>query len=104
MEKIKINQKIVDALGLSENERAVFDALLKHQMSTNVSRIASRAQLPRMTVFDILKRLEKRSLVVKSKLGSKTLWRYKKGLEFFERGLEENIPEDGILDEIVEGE
>lgn len=82
MKKIEIIPKIVDALGLTENERRVFDVLLIQTLGSRVSRIAREAKLPRTTVFDALKRLQKRRLVERVTVEKRIYWKYKKGLEF----------------------
>jgi len=85
MEKIKLNDKIVDALGLTVNERAVFDVLLATQMAITAARLANKSGVPRTTVVRVLRKLDERRLVVWVKHGARIYWRYKKGLEFYER-------------------
>lgn len=83
MKPITINQRIIDAAGLSSGEKKVLDTLLHQTLAGNVSQIADRAMLPRTTTRRILKALEKRGLAFKLLNVSKKryLWRYKSGLE-----------------------
>lgn len=73
---------------LSQKERAVLEVLLSRPYGWDVAKIARAAGVARMTTFDILKRFEKskiaeRVLTIK---GSKFVWKYRKGLEFVNKG------------------
>ncbi len=85
MKKPDINPKILESLGLSQNEVKVFDALLNQQMGRDVSAIAEKAGLPRTTVTYVLRRLLERKLVEKVLHGRRWHWKYKRGLEFLIR-------------------
>jgi predicted transcriptional regulator len=78
MVKIKVNSETIDALGLSMNEKKVFEALLAAQMAGTIARVARGAEMPRMTVSDVLKRLEKRNLASRNRFGVKDYWHYAK--------------------------
>jgi sugar-specific transcriptional regulator TrmB len=94
MTKPEINPKIVESIGLSENERAVFEVLLNQKLARNVSAIAKTARLPRTTVIYILRRLEQRKLAERVLHVKRLYWKYKRGLEFLIRR-----PVDVVLDE-----
>ena len=85
MEKIYINPRIMQAMRLSENEKAVWNVLLGQQTGKTPGRIARLAGIPRTTAVYILKKFHKYGLVLREVgvLGHKCpIWRYKKGLEF----------------------
>jgi len=85
MNKPEINQKIIDSLGLSENEAKVFDVLCNQPMGDCVAGIGCKAGLPRTTVIYILRRLKERKLAEEVLFGKRIRWKYKRGLEFLER-------------------
>ena len=85
MKKIRINQRIVDSLCLSENEGRVLDVLLAQQMGKTPAKIAKLAGIPITTVVYILEKFKRHDLVIREigVFGRKCpVWRYKKGLEF----------------------
>jgi len=85
MKKICIHPRIIQAMGLSDDELKVFDVLLGQQMARENIKIARVAGVPRRTVVRILRDFEKRGLVVKrvNFKGTKGAWMYKKGLDRF---------------------
>lgn len=68
--------RFLNSLGLSQNERMVFDALLQLKMARNVSVIARTAKVPRTTTLYILKKFEIRKLVKRAINGKRDLWMY----------------------------
>ena len=94
MQKISINNKIVDSLGLSIKEKAIFDALLECSLPNSASRLSKRTKVPRATVVDILRRLEKRSLVEQVSVSFRKVrwWKYKSGLEYIDKNKKANLP------------
>ena len=76
-----MKQIISDAIGLSANERALFDAIKSSKMSMNVSQVAEKAGIPRTTASYVLNSLEKRKLVRKVHVGKRFGWKYNKALD-----------------------
>ena len=99
MTKPEIHPKILDSVGLSNNEQVVFDVLLNQKLARNVSAIAKTAGLARTTVIYILKRLEQRKLAEKVLHGKRLYWKYKKGLEFLIRRPIEMVIDESLLEE-----
>ena len=85
MNKPEINQKILNSLGLSENEARVFVVLLTQSLARDIAKIARVAGLPRTTVNYVLRKLKERNLAERVMSRKRYHWKYKKGLEFFER-------------------
>ena len=85
MKRVEINQKIIDSLGLSENEAKVFEVLITQSLGRDVAKIARVAKLPRTTVGDVLRRLMERGLAERVIMEKRYRWKYKRGLEFMER-------------------
>lgn len=67
---------LINALNLSLNERAVFEALLRLKMARNVSVIAREAELPRTTTSYILLKFWKRNLVRRVMVKKRAKWMY----------------------------
>lgn len=61
----KIPPIFFDAIDLNNREKIVLDVLLGLQMAQNVSQIARRVKLPRMTTSDILNRLGERKIALR---------------------------------------
>lgn len=85
MKEIHINQKILQAMRLSSEEKVVFDVLLKNNNIYGVysSKIAKKAGVDNRIVARILVGLETAGVAVKVfKLDNiRPRWKYKKGLE-----------------------
>lgn len=94
MKKVEINQKIIKALGLSKTEATVFEVLLEYSLPNSVQKITKKCKLPRMTVFDALRRLEKRNLAERVRMATRKRdwWKYKKGLEFVDKNRKATLP------------
>ncbi len=97
MQKVDIHPKIVDSLGFSENEKKVFDMLVKYPIGRTVARIAVDVGVPRITTFAILKRFEGRGLVEKILSGKRFHWKYRKGLEFLESKFSRQLIKAGTV-------
>jgi len=67
---------IEERLGFSANERAILQALKENVMAASVSRAARQAKIPRKTAEYILKKLEKRKLVIRVAMGGRFRWKY----------------------------
>jgi hypothetical protein len=83
MYKVDINKKVIDAMGLSDNERRVFEALIAYPMPNSLPKLVRDTGLPRSTIRDVLVRLEERKLVkrVMSDSGKRCRWLYVRGIE-----------------------
>jgi DNA-binding MarR family transcriptional regulator len=78
---------LINALGLSPREKAVFDALLYFQMARNVSVIARQAKLPRTTTLYILEKFENRKLARRSTVEKRAKWMYHKITNHIDKNL-----------------
>lgn len=67
---------LINSLGFSSNEKAVFEALISLNMAQNVSRIARTAKLPRTTTLYILHKFKERKLVTRVTLKKRAKWMY----------------------------
>lgn len=66
---------------MSRNDCLVFESMLKYPYSKNVTQISRDVDLLRTTVKNVLLRLEKRKLVIKTSTKKRYLWRYRPGLK-----------------------
>jgi predicted transcriptional regulator len=78
---------LINALGLSPKEKAVFDALLSFQMARNVSVIARAAKLPRTTTLYILNKFDNRKLARRSTTEKRVKWMYHKITNHIDKNL-----------------
>jgi len=66
----------VDALGLTDKERAVFDALIFYKAAARVVRISERAKISRTSTHDILLKFEKRKIAISIRFGEEKVARW----------------------------
>ena len=95
----EINPKILESIGLSDNERMVFEVLLNQKLARNVSVIAKTARLPRTTVIYILRRLEQRKLAERVLHLRRLHWKYRRGLEFLIRRPVDMVLAENLVDD-----
>ena len=73
---------MADLMNLSEKERRIFEVLGQKQMGARASKISNESGLPLSTTAYILRKLEKRKLISKSRIsGKRDFWRCERRLK-----------------------
>ncbi|GEM_PF-1589187 len=89
---------ILEALNMSQNEKAVFKTLEKQKMGRTVSKIARDAGIPRTTTDYILRKFEKWKLVRKIYSRKRYHWLFNRMLRTYRVQPPDEIPKEWPAD------